>query len=232
MGKRRALESLNEITEVLQSISEHGNHLELCQTIGDSTHRSLSLIKNINDYSNDLAIRPKNKLNQFNFDPDIPIFAKNEFDSVVFQCEIKKLNHKNLIVANIPDLMYLLNTRSCNRYNFENLSLPVIFKNDSVINYQRKHLFFEGILIDISENGLSYTTYNDIAFEYKWGDLIQFSTINGYSLSQKITGRIVYLKNTHESNGQIKTKIAVKFDRLIPIKQILKYIDNQIYINA
>jgi hypothetical protein len=232
MARRKALEDILEITEILESIGEHGNHLELCQTVDGTTHRSLSIIKNINLFSSDLAIRPKNKINQFSFDPEVPLFAKNEFDSVVFQCEIKKLNHKNLLIANIPELMYLLNTRNSERYSFESLDLPVIFKNDSIINYQKKHLFFEGLLIDISEHGLSFTTYEDIVSDYKFGDLITFSTLNGYSLTKKIAGRIVYKTTVKEAHEKTRVKIAVKFDRAIPIKQILRYFENQIYINA
>lgn len=232
MGKREALEDIVEITEILESIEDHGNHLELCQNNGKTTHRSLSIIKNINPYSSDLAIRPKNKIHQFSFDPDLPIFAKNEFDSIVFQFDVKNLNHKNLLIANIPELLYLLNTRGSERYNFDTLNLPIIFKNNSIISYQRKHLFFNGTLVDISENGLSFSVYEDIVEEYKTGDSILFSTINGYSLSKKIVGRIVYKNLIQENSGKLRSKIAVKFDRVIPIKQILKYLENQIYINA
>jgi hypothetical protein len=232
MGKRKALDDIIEITEILESIEDHGNHLELCQNNGTTTHRSLSIIKNINPYSSDLAIRPKNKINQFSFDPDYPIYAKNEFDSIVFQFDIKNLNHKNLLVANIPELLYLLNTRGSERYNFDTLNLPLIFKNQSLMSYQKKHLFFDGTLIDISEHGLSFSVYEDIVDEYKHGDLIMFSTINGYSLSRKIIGRIVYKNLIQESSDKLRSKIAVKFDRAIPIKQILKYLENQIYINA
>ncbi len=128
--------------------------------------------------------------------------------------------------------MYLLNTRDSERYNFQELNLPVIFKNDSIINYQKKHLFFEGTLIDISENGISLTAYTDMVEDYNFGDLIVFSTINGYSLTKKISGRIVYKNKVKDAHEMSKCKIAVKFDRPIPIKQILKYLENQIYINA
>lgn len=232
MANRKALEDVVEIAEILESIGEHGNHLELCQTVDGATHRSLSVIKNINLFSSDLAIRPKNKINQFSFDPELPLFAKNEFDSVVFQCEIKNLNHRNLLIANIPELMYLLNTRNSERYNFETLDLPVIFKNESVINYQKKHLLFEGLLIDISEHGLSFTTYEDIVSDYRFADLITFSTLNGYSVSKPISGRIVYKSTIKEAHEKTRVKIAIKFDSAIPIKQILKYFENQIYINA
>ena len=232
MGKRKALENVVEITEILESIEDHGNHLELCQNNGITTHRSLSIIKNVNPYSYDLAIRPKNRINQFSFDPNLPIFAKNECDSIVFQFDVKNLNHKNLLIANIPELLYLLNTRDSERYNFDTLNLPLIFKNQSIISYEKKHLLFDGTLVDISEHGLSFSVYEDIVDDYKHGDLIMFSTINGYSLSKKIVGRIVYKNIIQENSEKLRSKIAVKFDRAIPIKQILKYLENQIYINA
>lgn len=229
---RLALQDIHEISEILEKISSHGNYLEFCQTVDGLTYRSQSLIKFINNYSYDIALRPKDKLNRFQFVPNIPIFAKNEFNSIVFKCDIKQLNHHNLIVANFPELLYLLNTREGQRLNFENLNLPLIFKNSSIDDYQIKKLFFGGKLCDFSRNGLSFTAYNEICEHYKIGDQINFSTINGYSLNEPIIGTLVYLQPIDNPTIIPSSKLAIRFDRAIPIKQILKYIDNQIYINA
>ncbi|ATH09196.1 hypothetical protein BIY24_14950 [Halobacteriovorax marinus] len=232
MDNRQALRNIDEISQILEKISSHGNYLEFCQTVNGLTYRSQSLIKFINNFSYDIALRPKDKLNQFQFIPDIPIFAKNEMNSIVFKCEIKQLNHHNLIVANFPELLYLLNTREGQRLNFENLSLPLIFKNPSLDDYQRSKLFFGGNLSDFSRNGLSFITYNDNCLEYKIGDKIVFSTINGYSLKEPITGTLVYMQKVNNTQIVPSTKLAIRFDRAIPLKQILRYIDNQIYINV
>lgn len=229
---RTALKDTQEISKILEKISSHGNSLEFCQTVNGLTYRSQSLIKFINNYSYDISLRPKDKLNRFQFIPDIPIFAKNEFNSIVFKCDIKKLNHHNLIVANFPELLYLLNTREGQRLNFESLHLPLIFKNKDINDYQLKRLYFGGKLCDFSTNGLSLIVYNEICKNYKIGDKLQFSTINGYSLTEPIDGIIVYNQEIPDSNIIPSTKLAIRFDRAIPIKQILKYIDNQIYINA
>ncbi|GEM_PF-5897114 len=229
---RTALNDIEEISRILEKISSHGNSLEFCQTVNGLTYRSQSLIKFINNYSYDISLRPKDKLNRFQFIPDIPIFAKNELNSIVFKCEIKRLNHHNLIVANFPELLYLLNTREGQRLNFESLHLPLIFKNESINNYELKRLYFGGRLCNFSTNGLSLIVYDDICKDYKIGDKLNFSTINGYSLIEPVTGAVVYIQKVDDSSITPSTKLAIRFDRAIPIKQILKYIDNQIYINA
>ncbi|WP_417335280.1 hypothetical protein [Halobacteriovorax marinus] len=232
MDNRQALRNIEEISEILEKISSHGNYLEFCQTVNGLTYRSQSIIKFINNYSYDIALRPKDKLNQFQFNPEIPIYAKNEMNSIVFKCEIKQLNHHNLIVANFPDLLYLLNTREGQRLNFENLSLPLIFKNESLDDYQRCKLFFGGKLSDFSRNGLSFVTYDDNCIGYQIGDKIRFSTINGYSLKEPVIGTLVYQQKIIDPSIIPSTKLAIRFDRAIPLKQILRYIDNQIYINV
>ncbi|PIK14047.1 hypothetical protein [Halobacteriovorax sp. JY17] len=232
IDNRQALQDIEEISEILEKISRHGNCLEFCQTVNGLTYRSQSLIKFINNFSYDIALRPKDKLNRFQFIPEIPIFAKNEFNSIVFKCEIKKINHHNLIVANFPELLYLLNTREGQRLNFENLNLPVIFRNNNTTDYQLKNLFFGGRLCDFSRNGLSFVVYDEICADFNIGDKVQFSTINGYSLKEPIIGTLVYLQNIEDPKIVPSSKLAIRFDRAIPIKQILKYIDNQIYINA
>lgn len=229
---RTALHDIQEISKILEKISSHGNSLEFCQTVNGLTYRSQSLIKFINNYSYDISLRPKDKLNRFQFIPDIPIFAKNDVNSIVFKCEIKKLNHHNLIVANFPELLYLLDTREGQRLNFESLHLPLIFKNENINDYQLRKLYFGGTLCNFSTNGLSLIVYDEICKNYELGDKIKFSTINGYSLIEPITGELVYNEKVIDPSITPSSKLAIRFDRAIPIKQILKYIDNQIYINA
>ena len=135
-------------------------------------------------------------------------------------------------MANFPNLLYLLNTREAQRLDFENLNLPVIFKNNNSKEYQLKNLSFGGRLCDFSKNGLSFVVYNEICSEFNIGDKVQFSTINGYSLKEPILGTLVYQQKIDDPSIIPSTKLAIRFDIAIPIKQILKYIDNQIYIGA
>ena len=114
-------------------------------------------------------------------------------------------------------------------YDFENLNLPVIFKNNNSKEYQLKNLSFGGRLCDFSKNGLSFVVYNEICSEFNIGDKVQFSTINGYSLKEPILGTLVYQQKIDDPSIIPSTKLAIRFDIAIPIKQILKYIDNQIY---
>ena len=72
------------------------------------------------------------------------------------------------------------------------------------------------------------------AEKFSTNDKIIFTLINGYSFSNKATGRLIYVNKVKAfgTNEDDYFKMGIKFDSSNPYDQIAKFIDNQFYIQS
>jgi hypothetical protein len=221
----------NDVLEFLEKLFANRSELIFFQNKEDGESQSLSLIKNINHHTLDFAIRPTQKFDALDFDQEKPIFIYNESMSIKFSSTIRGKCRDNLAFINIPSELTVKYTRQGQRFSFEEHGLEVIYSNFSQHTYNRRHLVTTGELCDVSANGISFKVSTSAMKNFHQGDKIIFSSINGYSLSQKLSGRVVYMQFFNSIENETYLKLGIKFDRKIPIEQLLRYLENQQYIS-
>ncbi len=224
------LKGEDKVLDFLEKLFENRTELKFCQNQDQQDSQSLTLIKNVNHHTLDFAIRPTNKYDILNFDPEKPIFIFNESTSIRFTSTIRGKCRENLAFIKIPEELVIKYTRQGKRFCFEEYNLNVIYNNFSRHSYSRQHHVTEGALCDVSGHGISFKVPQAEIPNFNLGDKIIFSSINGYSLSQKISGRIVYMQIFNKDETGLYLKLGVSFERRIPIEQLLKYLENQYFI--
>ena len=227
MAAKKLFKTEEEILDLLERVFKVGSTLKFSQVDGRSIKATWSLVKNINYHTFDMAMRPESDLEAFGFKEGQDLIVQNESGSISFKTQISSINHKNLIVVKVPSELKLIDTRSARRYELEDYKVELTFTNHSLINYSHRHELIPGILIDISENGLSLETEKNEKYEYHLGDKLKIQSLNRYSPSIDISGEVVFLKEVGESY-----KIGLKFHKIIPTNETLKYLRNRWYIQS
>lgn len=229
-NKKTSVKSIGEVLEILEGIFQSRTHLELEQDFDHIIKKSWSIIENINHHSYDLAIRPKNQLNQFDFNRKSKISISTKSESVQFNVNLKKLNHKNLVIVEIPKELELLSTRQATRHNFDNFKIPLSFRNLSIKSYKKRNQILTAELDELSVNGISLKIPFRENLDYKYADKISFNSINGYSLSRSLEGEVVYLQDFKKDKAEQQyTKIGIKFSKQLEIEKIMRYLDTARY---
>jgi len=224
------LKGQDKVLDFLDKLFENRTELKFFQNSESQDTHSLTLIKNVNYNTLDFAIRPTNKYDRLDFDAEKPIYIFNESTSIRFSSTVRGTVRDNLAFINIPHELVIKYTRQGERYCFEEYGLDVIYNNFSQHSYSRKHLVNLGSLCDVSGHGISFKVTEREISNFTIGDKIIFSSINGYSLSQKISGRVVYMQVFNKGESGLYLKLGVSFERRIPIEQLLKYLENQYFI--
>ena len=230
--KKVSIKSVDEVLAILEGIFQSRTHLELGQDFDNIIKKSWSIIENINKHSFDLAIRPTDRMNLFNFDSKSKISISTSTEAVQFDVKLKKLNHKNLIIVEMPKELELISTRLAKRIPLEHLNAEISYKNSTIKSYRKRKEIMKAKLEAVSENGISYILLYDHNLGFSYGDKISINSINKYSLSSKLDGKIVYLQDFKKDRlEESYTKVGVKFDNKIELQQVLGYLNNAYYLN-
>ena len=131
MAIKRVYKTKEEILDLLERVFKVSSQLQFSQERDKIVKASWSLVKNINFHSYDMAIRPTDSHDNFEFTETKDIIVKNDSGNISFKTKITSINHKNLIIVEIPEELELLDSRSAQRYDFEEYKIRLSFKNKS-----------------------------------------------------------------------------------------------------
>ncbi len=222
----------DQVWKVLEDLTTHKSQLKLSQNIDGEEISCWSDIYMMNLHTQDLALRPSGDGQFFEFDPTKPLTVTNKNETVSFETEMRRQQYNKLAFSSFPSEIIVHNERKAERTNYQKLALEVLYNNDSYFQYTRRHLGLASSLIDISPLGMSMKSFDPFVLEFKPQDKIVISLINGYSLSQKITGRVVEVVELEDLDRSNFIKISLEFDRQIPLEQIKKYFETELLLKG
>jgi hypothetical protein len=225
----------DEIIKIIEKIFLAGSHLELVQKDGNQLISNNVHIINVNLNSLDIAFRSSDPAKLIHFNYNRPIQVKSFNGNIIFKTSFRcERMWSKLGFMNIPKLITIKNMRSNERINLEKFELPINFKNFTLFDYSNGHNNIISEIIDLSESGLALKMAKNHAEKFSTNDKIIFTLINGYSFSNKATGRLIYVNKvkSFETKEDDYFKMGIKFDSSNPYDQIAKFIDNQFYIQS
>lgn len=232
-GQRNLVKGNTQIIDIFGKIKSHGNRLELVQSTMSEKIICESKIELINEFSQDIILRPFNikEFEKFNFSAELPLLAKNDEETLFFKGNIRSKVWNNMLFVNFPNEIVVINSRESERVEYEDYNLPVLFNNKTEIVYNRKNLCYQGQLVNISEKGMALKVPMEFIEHFNMNDKIIVTSINGYSLSRSIIGNVSYYNVVKPDEGESYIKMALLFDRLFPLHSLAKYIKSFIVIN-
>lgn len=212
------IEYKNEILATIEKIFLHQNPVILIQENGDDLIERWALIKHLNAVSNEITLRPVNDDEIFEFTQKDKITVKNASESIVFETKVASICKDKILSINIPEAIYLENTRNNTRYHFGHKSHPVFLYN---LNADPENEL-RATLLDVSVSGIALRVECSELEAFKESDKLSFLKIHNYSFSEDTFGTIVYVRKVQEYGTTQYYKLGIHFDSPIPLSPILE----------
>ena len=182
-----------DITKMLDSFSHYKSKFSIYR---DDYKKSRGAIVNVNNFSNDLAIRYEEEDGEFSYDPRQRLYLANDRENIQFEVKALKVYSK-LLYLKFPEFIELTELRADQRIPLLNRDLFVEFHNTNFLKETRHKVDVKGVLFDISEGGVGIIVDKKLFPNmnlYHLGDEVEITCISDNQLETKILGRMTYIK--------------------------------------
>lgn len=165
-------------------MSKGGGEFTIWQTLKDQRLIAKGKLADVNLTMANLTFRPILET-QFNFNPEYPLYFKDNENGYLFKTIIKFVNKGN-ILAEIPKEVRAQELRKDRRHVIlDSFNKPAIEFN--YINaYTQKKIFQEFKIIDISQHGLAFLINKSNLTKFHQHDLIECLKIAGVELKNHL----------------------------------------------
>lgn len=161
-----------------------GGEFTIWQSLKDQRTIAKGKLMEVNLHLSTLTFRPILE-SQFNFQPNLPLYFKDNENGILFKTKIKFVNKGN-ILTELPKEIRAQELRKDRRHvvldNFLKPSIELNYIN----NYNQKKMFHDFKIIDISNQGLAFLINRGNLTKFRQFDLIECLKIGGIELKDSL----------------------------------------------